>query len=160
MKQAIENYTDCCEDVFVVLPEGRGELRRIVEQTNANVIINSKPSLGMSQSIVAGVLQTPEASGWLIALADMPFIKQATIKEMLRCFEKRAIVRPVYKDKVGHPVYFDKKYKAMLCALEGDQGARDILGGLENEISYLDVDDQGVLQDVDTLEDLAKHIRG
>lgn len=157
--QTIESYTANCDSVFVVLPEKRDELRRIVEQTDAKVILNSKSSQGMSQSIVAGVSQTEQASGWLIGLADMPFVKQATIKQLLQRSVGQSILRPVYQSKTGNPVYFDAKYKTMLCALQGDQGAREMLSSLQNQIGYIEVDDHGVLQDVDTPEDLLNYAK-
>jgi molybdenum cofactor cytidylyltransferase len=58
----------------------------------------------------------------------------------------------MYQGKRGNPVGFDRRHLPQLLALEGDQGARGILK--QYPVQEVDVDDAGILQDIDTPQDL------
>ncbi|MEY3020113.1 MAG: hypothetical protein RLZZ272_1097, partial [Actinomycetota bacterium] len=61
--------------------------------------------------------------------------------------------RALHDDGPGHPVAFARASLAPLTVLEGDVGAREVLGGL----GVVDVDVEGdAPTDVDTPEDLAR----
>ncbi|PWQ95761.1 nucleotidyltransferase family protein [Leucothrix arctica] len=112
-------------------------------------------ALGMSASLKAGIIATPEAQGWVIALADMPLIQPATHQLLVNELrEQGGIVRPTYADKAGHPVLFAQQYRDDLLALSGDSGAKAVLKRYQSQLRLLAVDDAGVLQDFDTKDSL------
>lgn len=115
--------------------------------------------INMADSLRAGVLAAqanfPGASGYVIALADMPFIRPDTIREIAHQLKHAAIVQPTVNSQRGHPVGFSSRFSNELIAIQGDQGAREVLQAHQNEVLLLPCQDDGILRDIDTLADLA-----
>ena len=111
---------------------------------------------GMGASLAWGVAQRPEADGWLIALADMPFIRPATILRVAEAIRTPdAIAAPVFHGRRGHPVAFGSLYGEALLRLDGDRGGRDVLERHAGKLFPVSGDDPGVLRDIDTAGDLS-----
>ena len=90
----------------------------------------------------------------MVALADMPCVSPVTIQAIAaRLREGAAIAAPFYRGQRGHPVGFSAVHRDMLLALHGDTGARPVLKRHAGQIVQIQVDDPGVLQDVDTRAD-------
>lgn len=114
---------------------------------------------GMGDSISAAVHATTDANGWLILPADLPLLRAATllhVAEMLAAGSWQA-VQPAYRGVKGHPVGFAMSCGDALKSLGGEQGAAPVLRALraENKVCDLEVDDLGIVTDIDTLADLA-----
>jgi molybdenum cofactor cytidylyltransferase len=109
-------------------------------------------ALGMGYSIAAGVSARPDASGWLILPGDMPRVQPATLQRVARELATHAVVYAQYKGRRGHPVGFSGELYSELVALSGDEGARRVIA--RYPAFALNVDDPGVLVDVDTVADL------
>lgn len=114
---------------------------------------------GMGDSIALGVSATPQATGWLILPGDMPLVRASTLREVAQTLltsKGCAAVQPVCNGITGHPVAFSAECGTALKQLTGDQGARAVLQQLRKEgrVLQLPVDDPGILQDIDTLDDL------
>jgi molybdenum cofactor cytidylyltransferase len=91
----------------------------------------------------------------VIALADMPFLEPATIKAVAeRVRAGDAIVAPVYRGERGHPVGLASRFRTELETFRGDEGARSLLRAQKEQIRLLEVQDAGVVRDVDTPGDL------
>lgn len=114
---------------------------------------------GMGASLAFGVAAAPEADGWLVALADMPFLDPGTVARISARLQRGAdrIVAPSFRGRRGHPVGFRSDLLPDLLALDGDRGARALLADHASEVSILECDDEGVLLDVDTFDDLGAH---
>lgn len=111
---------------------------------------------GMGASLAWGVAATAEAEGWLVALADMPFIAPSTIARVAALISHgAAIAAPVYQGQRGHPVAFGSDYRQALLALTGDTGARGLLQRHGQCVRLLSCDDPGVLRDIDSVAQLA-----
>ncbi|HPA50766.1 MAG TPA: nucleotidyltransferase family protein [Thermoanaerobaculia bacterium] len=111
---------------------------------------------GMGASLAFGVASSSKADGWLVALADMPFLEAATVArvaERLRLGIDR-IVAPSFGGRRGHPVGFRRDLLPELLALDGDRGARTLLAEHATEVLLLECDDEGILLDVDSTRDL------
>jgi len=108
---------------------------------------------GMAASLVHGLAQSRLAHGWVMALADMPFVQPATITVLTRAIARGAqISAPVYQGQRGNPVAFSRAYLPDLLSLRGDEGARRLLKTFP--VAEVPVDDSGVRRDIDTLADL------
>ena len=112
-------------------------------------------SAGMGDSIAAGVRATPDACGWLILPADLPLIHSDTLRTIALA-PPCGVTVPRYLGQRGHPVRFDAVCRTDLLNLKGNSGASPVLRAQEaiNSIAFLDVDDAGVVTDIDTLEAL------
>ena len=97
------------------------------------------------------------SAGYVIALADMPYINPLTISKVAQEISAgAAIAVPTYQGQRGHPVGFSVRFRNELEQLSGDEGARSILKRHADEIKLLACDDAGILADIDTPADLAK----
>jgi len=138
------------ETVAVVRP-GDVALARCLSDAGARVIECPRAHDGMGASIACGVRSAGDADAWLIALADMPWIKPSTIAMLASALATGAdIVAPSYLGARGHPVGFSRRHFAALAALTGDEGARNVLVANQSTLSLQETDDAGILRDVDT----------
>lgn len=111
---------------------------------------------GMGYSLAAGVRATGEAGGWVVMLADMPRVSAATVRAVVLAVQSGArVVLPVFRGSRGHPVGLHRSLRERLLALRGDEGARAVVAGQTDGVVRLDVDDAGILADIDTPADLA-----
>jgi molybdenum cofactor cytidylyltransferase len=107
----------------------------------------------MGASLAWGVRAAPAAAGWVIALADMPWVRSQTIAAIVAALRAGApIAAPECRGRRGHPVGFAAAYYPQLSVLSGDEGAKRLLG--EQSVVLVATDDEGVLRDVDTRADL------
>ena len=120
-----------------------------------NTVVCRNANEGMGTSLAAGVRATSDAKGWVIALADMPFIRPETIRIVTKALQEgAAIVAPSFRGERGHPVGFALRFCEELSSLRGDNGAREFLGQHPEWVKIFEVDDPGVVHDVDKLSDL------
>ncbi|HEY8554487.1 MAG TPA: NTP transferase domain-containing protein, partial [Burkholderiales bacterium] len=95
--------------------------------------------------------------GWIVALADMPLVRPATIRAVADAIAAgAALAAPRYRGERGHPVGFAAAYGPRLAALSGDAGAREIVRAERERLRLIDCDDPGVLADIDTALDLER----
>ena len=109
---------------------------------------------GMGSSIAAGVAERPGASGWLVLPGDMPLVQPQTLRDVAKALAQHAVVYAQHHGRRGHPVAFASELYSELIALDGDEGARRIVA--RYPVHGEEVDDPGVLLDVDTVDDLAQ----
>jgi molybdenum cofactor cytidylyltransferase len=109
-------------------------------------------ALGMGYSIAHGVLARPQASGWLVLPGDMPMVQPKTLQAVAAQLEHHAVAYAQHLGRRGHPVGFGAELYSELVALKGDEGARRLIA--RYPAHPVDVQDAGVLMDVDTPDDL------
>jgi len=144
----------CPRSISVLRPE-QTVLRRLLIDVGVAVRVDAAPARGLGDSLACAVQQTPRAAGWLVALADMPFLDVRTLRSVLEALENGAeIAAPRYRGRRGHPVGFSRRWFAELAGLQGDRGARQFIEDLQPSIVLIEVDDAGVHRDVDTPGDL------
>jgi molybdenum cofactor cytidylyltransferase len=144
-------------DVVLVLGHRAEEIRRRVKVEDLRVVINPRFREGMSTSIKAGLeALTGDERGVLMVLGDQPLLRPSTVDALLRAYEEThaSAVVPAFKGRWGNPVLLDLTLRERMEAIQGDRGCREILRGLE-DVLVVDVEDPGVLVDVDTEDDLS-----
>ena len=128
---------------------------QVCASSGAKLVVNDNADEGMASSIVCAVAANADANGWLIGLADMPYIETVTIKLIAAQLDAAsALVVPTFKGQRGHPVGFGRDYLNELRELKGDSGARAILHRHAQQVRLLAVDDAGIVHDIDTPADL------
>jgi molybdenum cofactor cytidylyltransferase len=110
--------------------------------------------LGMGYSIAAGVGACADAAGWLILPGDMPLVQPSTLQAVARQLEHHPVAYAQHKGRRGHPVGFATELYSELVRLTGDEGARRLIA--RYPAFALEIDDPGVLVDVDTQADLER----
>jgi molybdenum cofactor cytidylyltransferase len=153
--QAARNLIAAGLNVVAVVKPGDAQLAEMLEREGCRVTVCSQALRGMGASLAHGIATSLDADGWVIALADMPSIRSATISAVVHELESgRDLVAPTYKGQRGHPVAFGKRFSEQLLALDGDAGARDVVAAYKSELVLIECDDPGILHDVDRREDL------
>ena len=122
-----------------------------------HVVTSDASRPGMGDSIAAGVRATPDAACWLILPADLPLIRFKTLRQIALAAPS-AVTVPCYQGQRGHPVRFDAICKEKLLDFEGNQGAAQLIRAQAaiDSVVEINVDDIGVVTDVDTLADLER----
>ena len=142
-------------EVLAVVNPHDPELARRLAEDGCPVTVCPRAQDGLGASLAWAVNQTPQASAWIIALADMPFIQPATIAQVTDAIDHpTTLAAPVFRGRRGHPVGFGRAYFAALVGLRGDDGARSILRDPAGQGRWLACEDSGILLDVDTPADL------
>jgi molybdenum cofactor cytidylyltransferase len=142
--------------VAVVRPEDP-RLAAMLQAESARVVVCEDAKLGMAHSLACAIRASSGATGWLVALADMPRVRPATIAAIAAGLRDEAgIVVPFHRGQRGNPVAIGAAYRDELLGLTGDVGARALLQRHAAQLVRLEVDDPGVLADVDTPDDLTE----
>ena len=115
---------------------------------------------GLSTSLKAGIAALPpEVDGAIVCLGDMPQVSAALIDRLIAAFDPERgalVVIPTIDGKRGNPVLWSRRFFPELAAVEGDVGARHLIGGYAEAVAEVRLDDAGVLIDVDTPERLSR----
>lgn len=144
-----------CAVLAVMREPGQG-IGPMLTSLGVEVVGCPEARLGMGYSLACGVRASQDAAGWLVALADMPFVQPQTITAVARAMATGAeIAAPTLAGRRGHPVGFSARWRDDLLALRGDKGARALLAAHADRIVPVPVDDPGILQDLDRPRDLA-----
>ncbi len=140
---------------LAVVRSARSPLAGLLRNAGLTIVECADATEGMGRSLAAGVHASREADGWVVALADMPFVRVATIRRIAERLTGSDVLAAPYRDGVrGNPVGIGARFRERLEALRGDAGARALLREHESNIARIVVDDPGVLRDIDTPEDL------
>jgi molybdenum cofactor cytidylyltransferase len=153
---AVRHMLAAVPEVIAVVRPDDVALAAALGANGARIVRCANADDGMGASLACGVRATANARGWLIALADMPWIRPETIARVAGAVAGDALIAaPFCNGERGHPVGFAASCYAGLAALTGDDGAKGVLAAHKDCIARIDVDDPGILRDVDTRADLA-----
>jgi CTP:molybdopterin cytidylyltransferase MocA len=146
--------------LIVVVGAHASAVRRAVSfDPRVAVVENPDYLRGQLSSIKAALARVrPDAAGVLIHLADHPMVRADTFAAVIDGYRRSggriAIAR--YQGRRGHPVLFARELFGELAAAPEDQGARVVVATDPARVTYVDVDDAGVVTDLDTPEDLER----
>jgi molybdenum cofactor cytidylyltransferase len=136
------------EPVIAVLGANADEIRAHTARS-ASYVVNSEYRRGQTSSMQCGLRAVPpEADGVLFTLVDHPAVSPTTIDALLAGRDTLLRV-PCYKGERGHPIWFSRELIAEFLALPADGAAREIVRAHTAETAFLDVDDVGILADID-----------
>jgi molybdenum cofactor cytidylyltransferase len=120
----------------------------------AHFVINPEPERGQLSSLQTGLAALPaEAEGFAFMPIDCPAVREDTVRSLAAAFAVRdaatLFVIPRNSQKRGHPVFATRHIADELLALAPTAQARDVVHGHVDRTQYVDVDDPGILVDVD-----------
>jgi molybdenum cofactor cytidylyltransferase len=146
--------------VIVVTGHQRDKVEAAVSGLPVQLTHNPDFAQGLGTSVRAGIAAVPPgADGALICLGDMPQVDAGLIDRLIAAFapEQGALaVVPTIDGKRGNPVLWSRRFFPDLSALEGDIGARNLIGRYGEAVTEVPVSGQGALTDIDTQEALAR----
>jgi len=144
--------------IVLVLGYKARDIEKGLELRRTRVIYNHDYARGMSSSIRAAVKSLPEeVEAVVFVLGDQPLVKPSTIDRLIQAYLSQSggarIFIPVYRGRRGNPVLIHRSLFPLLLGLEGDRGARNLIDENPELVSEVEVEDPGVLIDVDTFDD-------
>ena len=116
------------------------------------VLSGGEAARGMGYTIAAGVAERSGAPGWIVLPGDMPLVRPGTLLAVATALEQHPVVYAQYRGRRGYPMAFAAELYSELILLDGDDGARRVVARYPSHGQ--EVDDPGVLLDVDTAADL------
>ncbi len=160
LQRSARMMLECVSRLVIVLGAHAEKIRPAVPiDSRVVTVLNSDFHLGQLSSLQAGLKEiSSRASAAIIQLADHPMVLRSTYGAVADLYRhsRAPIVIARYRGKRGHPVIFDRSMFAQLAAAPAEQGARFVVNANSARVVYSDVDDSGVVLDLDTPEDLAR----
>jgi molybdenum cofactor cytidylyltransferase len=140
--------------VIVVTGHERERVDAALQGLDVIRIYNPNFAEGLSTSLKAGIASLPpEADGAIIALADMPQVDAALLDRLIAAFDPdkgALVVVPTVQGKRGNPVLWSRRFFGDLMHLEGDVGARHLIGRYSEAVVDVAASERGALLDIDT----------
>ena len=142
-----------CAPVIVVLGAGAEEIRAQAQRP-ATFVENANYRSGQTSSMQAGLRAVPaHSAGVLFTLVDHPAVDPETIAALAAEAEPGLLVRvPRHHGERGHPIWFSSALIPEFLALPEDGAAREVVRRHAAETGFLEVDDAGILADIDDVE--------
>lgn len=123
----------------------------------AEPIVNPEPDQGMSSSVAIGfgaIAKTIAEAAWLWPV-DHPDVTADTLRRIAAALGSNDVAVPRAHGRGGHPPLVARPLFERLAALGiVDGGARAVFAGAGVSRAVVEVDDEGVWRDVDTLSAL------
>ena len=155
LEASLANAAAAFDELVLVLRTGDdlGDLR-LPPQVRLIHTPLAERGLGASLAAGAAALSTHPAEALAVLLGDMPWLRPDTCTLLIAEASFDSIVQPCHDGRPGHPVLFGRQYWPALCELDGDEGARRLIRHHGARHRLVEVDDSGVVLDVDRPADL------
>ena len=149
------------DEIIIVGSEYSNNFLKDLLDEKMSLVNNPNYKKGMTTSIKAGVRSAKKENAFMICLGDQPFIKSETYKKIAKYAEnsfqesKSAIVKPSYQGKQGNPVVFSSNYLEDILNHEEPEGCKEIVEKNKAQLCLIEVNDEGILKDIDNKTDLS-----
>jgi molybdenum cofactor cytidylyltransferase len=158
--QAARNLRNEIENVIAVVRPNQNDLFENLKAEGCRVVVCENAAEGMGASLACAARAAGRADGYLVALADMPFVRASSIAAVRDALAAGApLAAPYFRARRGHPVGIAGGYFNELISLKGDEGAKHLLAAHAARMVKIPLGDPGVIRDIDTPEDLAPPLR-
>ncbi len=150
-----------CRYVVAVVNNDDDWVARLADVSGAAVIINEKAESEQIDSLRLGIANLPDGYEALVVLpVDFPRVQQETVEKLLAEFERAptGIINPAYRGQPGHPVLFSRDVASELLHPDLPHGARTVIEQHKDQARTFEVDDEGVLIDIDTPGDYQRYV--
>jgi molybdenum cofactor cytidylyltransferase len=131
------------------------------ERLQADIVWNENHGGGQISSLKVGLKSIPLGTiGVLVWPVDLPLVMEQTAFRLIRAFlnDGKALTIPAHNSRHGHPVMYGKSAMEALLSLPEGQSARDIFPKFQKDTLVVEVNDPGILIDIDSPEDYANYV--
>ncbi len=150
--------------IIVVTGHESEAIRIALDDRDLIAVHNPDYGEGLSSSLRTGLAALPpDATGVVVCLGDMPGITHDLINRLIDSFidtQSNGIIVPAYHGRRGNPVLWARRFFPALGRLTGDTGGKQMIGAEPGAVIECPVDDDGVLNDIDTPDALAAYRAG
>jgi molybdenum cofactor cytidylyltransferase len=154
LSQTIANArASAVDDILVVTGHDAERVDEMAGQAGARSLRNAEYAAGMLTSVQAAA-RALDAEALLVMLGDQPLVRPATIDALLDAYagSPRGLVAPFYDGRRGNPVLIDRRHFPELLALPASAAPRVLLERHPDDLLRVNVEDAGILIDLDTSE--------
>jgi molybdenum cofactor cytidylyltransferase len=155
---AEEALASRAKPVIVVTGHQRPEVEQALAGLPVTIVHNPDFAQGLGTSLRTGIAAVPpEADAAIVCLGDMPHVDAGLVDRLIGAFDPARgalVVVPTFEGKRGNPVLWSRRFFPDLMAVEGDVGARHLIGRYPEAVVEVAVDDRGAFVDIDTPEAL------
>ena len=145
--------------VIVVTGHQRERVERALAGLPLTFVHNPDFAEGLSTSLKAGIAALPEvADGAVVCLGDMPQVDAGLIDKLIGGFDPERgalVVVPSIEGRRGNPVLWSRRFFPDLMQIQGDIGARHLIGHYAEAVVEIPLAGEAALIDVDTPESLS-----
>jgi len=140
--------------VVVVLRSDLTEAQERARRRGAAVVVNPRPDEGMIESVRLGISALAEPFDAVILWpGDHPAVAAPTLEALLQAADRTRAIVPRHQGRRGHPVVIGSDLLAGIAAIPPGEGLRHLWRMRPEAVRELDVEDPGVLIDLDTPAD-------
>ena len=144
------------ERIVVVLGHQAEDIQRQIKVEPAQVVINPDYRSGQTSSVQAGLrsLIADDLEAVLLCLVDHPAVAAETVRRVVATFRQcgAPVVIPTYQGRRGHPVLIARQVIGELLGLTRDAGADSVVRKHRLATQFVEVEDEGIVMDVDDPE--------
>lgn len=162
IEKVLENILSSrVQRVVVVVGAIREKIERRIQNFPVYTTYNPSFRQGMLSSVQRGIDFLPhESQAALVFLGDQPSIPSEVVDRVMEVFLKtpQGIAVPVYQNKRGHPIVIDLKYREEVKNLNPKKGLRDLTHKQTEDICEVEVDNPGILRDIDDRKDYRREL--
>ena len=148
-------------EIVLVLGSCAQEISAAVGGRPATLVLNRNYADGMSTSLIAGIqMINKRAQFVMVVLGDQPFVTACTYDRLIEAAlgTDKGLIVPVYHRQRGNPILVCARYIPEILRFTGDVGGRELLVRYPSDVLEVDVPDEGIIINVNTPEEYAKHI--
>jgi len=142
-----------CDPVVVTTAPGDEDTTSQAEEAGAVVLTNPEPGDGPITSLRLVLSACGDALDGIVYLpVDHPLVRPETVRDLLDAARSAGapLAVPMYGNERGHPAYFGRRLFAELADPDLVGGARTVVRRHLDDALLVDVDDRGVVTDIDT----------
>ena len=154
-EQAVASHA---QPVIVVTGHEREKVEAALKGLPVRFVHNADYAAGLGTSLKAGIAAVPEETdAVVVCLGDMPQVDAALINRLIAAFDPERgalVVVPSIDGRRGNPVVWSRRFFHDLMAIQGDVGARHLIGNYAEAVVEVPVAGEAALTDVDTPESL------
>ena len=150
------------DKILVVLGSNQDKIEEKIKDLPIETVVNPHFTKGMLSSVQCGFRSIPKnARAVLVMLGDQPSISSTIINKIIDKFKstKKGVILPVNKNKRGHPVLIDIKYRDKVERLNPDIGLRELIHNHPEDIMEVELETSNILKDIDNMNDYKRELK-
>lgn len=163
IEQTIATFTVAgVENIIVVVGHNAKALMPVLKKVPVTVVMNERYDEGMFTSIKAGVMALSQSvDGFFMMPADMPFVMPDTVNQLMSTFTDQPsdVLYPTFNHRRGHPPLIARTVFKNILDFDGEGGLKRLLNHSEIHANHMEIEDEGILLDLDTYEDYLTHVK-
>ena len=156
IKHSVKNIlASSIGELIIVLGYQKEIIEKLINKNNKiKFVFNKDFESGMASSIKTGLNHlSNNTEAFFICLGDMPMVGHDIYNQLIKSKANKEIIVPTYKGQQGNPVLFNKSMKEKVIDISGDIGAKKILELNKDKILNLEINDQSIIKNFNTLDD-------